>query len=99
MRHLHLGFVALLACNGGDDDPVDSDTDPVGPAVTVTIQAPADGAEVLAGNARGLAIVQDQGEPTALGARLIDEMAALHHHLVAAAPDLPPMDPDTLPPG
>lgn len=40
-------------------------------------------AEVLDSNGRGLAVVQEQGEPTVLGTRLIGDLAAMHRALVA----------------
>ena len=40
-------------------------------------------AEVLAGNAGGLAVVQAQGKPTQAGTRVIAALSALHEHLAA----------------
>lgn len=54
--------------------------------------------EVLAGNARGLALVEDQGEPTAIGARLTSDLQRLHDVLAAQVPDLT-VAPDAVPPG
>ena len=54
--------------------------------------------EVLAGNARGLALVEDQGEPTAIGARLTSDLRRLHDVLAAQVPDLA-VAPDAVPPG
>ena len=55
--------------------------------------------EVLAGNARGLAILRERAKPTASGARLVDELERLHEALVAAAPDGPPRPRDEAMPG
>ncbi len=42
-------------------------------------------AEVLDSNARSLTIVREQGEPSALGQRVVDALSALHRHLGSAA--------------
>ncbi len=41
-------------------------------------------AQVLESNARGLSVIQEQGEPTALGARVVRDLAALHAGLLSA---------------
>jgi len=56
-------------------------------------------AQVLAGNDRGLEILRDKAQPTALGARLLAELEGLHAALVAIAPLPPAEHPPTLPPG
>lgn len=43
--------------------------------------------EVLAGNARGLAILREKARPTVMGARLLAELERLHEALVAASPE------------
>jgi len=48
--------------------------------------------EVLAGNERGLRIVEEAMDPTPTGARLIAELRALHDCLVAAAGGVPDLD-------
>ena len=55
-------------------------------------------AQVLAGNARGLAILEAHADATATGRRVLGELGALQHALVAAAPALR-LDPEALPPG
>ncbi len=55
-------------------------------------------AQVLAGNARGLAIVHELGEPTPLGRELIAALDALHAQTQAAAPPAV-VDAEALPPG
>jgi HEXXH motif-containing protein len=55
-------------------------------------------AEVLAGNARGMDILEDKGVWTAAGRRLRDDMRRLHDSLVAAAPPAPaPLPPGAMP--
>jgi HEXXH motif-containing protein len=54
--------------------------------------------QVLAGNARGLALVQTHGDPTPIGRRVVDALQALHDALVRATPALD-LDPQALPPG
>jgi HEXXH motif-containing protein len=56
-------------------------------------------AQVLAGNARGLAIVQRKGAPTPTGRRILEDLARAHEALVAAAGPLPGGLADALPPG
>lgn len=46
-------------------------------------------AQVLASNTRGLGILRESAEPTALGARVLGELQALHDDLVEAAGVLP----------
>lgn len=53
--------------------------------------------QVLSGNARGLAIVQERARATALGRILVDELARLHQALVARVPTA--LQSDVLPPG
>lgn len=53
-------------------------------------------AEVLAGNARGLAIVREKGAPTASGRRMIDDLGRLHDVLAAEVATATP-GADTLP--
>lgn len=55
-------------------------------------------AQVLAGNARGLDILEAKADPTAAGRRLLVELRQLHDHLAALAPELPAA-PEALPPG
>jgi HEXXH motif-containing protein len=52
--------------------------------------------QVLAGNARGLALVQAHGDATPLGKRVVDGLAAMHAALAAGERSL---DPEALPPG
>lgn len=54
-------------------------------------------AEVLAGNSRGMEILEEQGRWTPAGRRLRDGMRRLHDQLVAAAPPAPAPSPDALP--
>jgi HEXXH motif-containing protein len=54
--------------------------------------------QVLAGNDRGLRLVHELGEPTALGRQVIAALDALHGHTLAALPDAV-RDPEALPPG
>ena len=54
-------------------------------------------AEVLAGNAGGLAVVRAQGKPTQAGARVIAALSALHEHL-AAGQSTVDWDEEALPP-
>jgi HEXXH motif-containing protein len=56
-------------------------------------------AQVLAGNARGLAIVQRKGAPTEAGRRILDDLARAHAALLEAGATLPRAPTDTLPPG
>ena len=53
---------------------------------------------VLAGNARGLSVVERLGEPTPLGARLVADLRALHDATAARISDLVLSD-SALPPG
>lgn len=55
-------------------------------------------AQVLAGNARGLGIVHELGQPTAVGREVVAALDALHTHTVAAAPSVR-ADAEALPPG
>lgn len=54
--------------------------------------------QVLAGNARGLRLVHELGEPTTIGREVIAALDALHDHTRAAAPDAN-ADAEALPPG
>lgn len=55
-------------------------------------------AEVLAGNGRGMDILEDKGVWTAAGRRLRDDMRRMHDTLVAAAPPAPaPLPPGAMP--
>jgi HEXXH motif-containing protein len=56
-------------------------------------------AEVLAGNARGLAILREKAAPTPRGARILDDLARLHACLAEAAPAPDRADPVALLPG
>ena len=52
---------------------------------------------VLAGNARGLAILRDKAKPTASGARLLAELERLHEALLAGKPVANTQNVDALP--
>jgi HEXXH motif-containing protein len=64
--------------------------------LTRTPQFAARRQQVLAGNARGLALVQQHGDATDLGRRVIDGLARMHAELATGATA---MDPEALPPG
>ncbi len=60
----------------------------LGHPIAATQRFAARRAQVLAGNARGLAIVREKGAPTAGGRRMLDDLARLHD-LLAAEVDAP----------
>lgn len=69
---------------------------------THTERFPRRRAEVIAGNHRGMQIVQEHADPSEQGRRMIDELMALHEALRTRSPPAPPgmnIDPDILPPG
>jgi HEXXH motif-containing protein len=56
-------------------------------------------AQVLASNLRGLEILEELSEPTAIGARLLADLRRLHDACALDAPDVPGVDADALPDG
>ena len=56
-------------------------------------------AEVLAGNEGGLAVLRERARPTRTGARLLEDLEALHDATVALAPAAPSGSVNALPPG
>lgn len=56
-------------------------------------------AQVLASNQRGLEILEDLAEPTALGRRLLTDLRALHEACALEMPAVPGIDPEALPDG
>ncbi len=56
-------------------------------------------AEVLAGNARGLAILHEKAAPTTRGARILDDLARLHAFLAEGTATLADVRADTALPG
>jgi HEXXH motif-containing protein len=53
--------------------------------------------EVLASNARSLAILREKAEPTAAGRRLLEDLERLHLALLGEAPPAPPPSPEASP--
>ena len=56
-------------------------------------------AEVLAGNATGMAVLREKAQATGIGSRVLNDLRAAHDQLVTAAPDLPTVPMDAMPPG
>ncbi len=56
-------------------------------------------AEVLAGNEGGLEVLRKRSRPTRTGARLLEDLEALHAATLALAPESPSRNPNALPPG